>query len=170
MFPKPKRIDQHITHSECEAVIKRGCEEPYDFSKLYQAPSDYTYEGKGKEFEEYVKGLRREGKDFNMWRYMIFLKKELLADGFSYCLGCFSSFLLPLTMEAFLRWIKESDSKPGRGLFLLVLSFVLIFFRLVGILLANWYEKVAQILSRNILEVRIIQGFKGLLNRILRFI
>ena len=155
MFPKPTKIHQHITHSECEDMIERGWKSPFTFSNLFKAPPDYTYEGRGKDFEDYVKGLGKRGKSFNIWRYVIFLRKEILLGCVSWCLGCFANFLLPLTMEEFLRWIDIGDpTKPGKGLGLLAMSFVLIFVRLIGVLLDNWYEKVCQILNKNIFEVK----------------
>ena len=153
MFPKPTKIHQYITHSECEEVIEGGWNSPYTFSNLFKAPPDYTYEGRGKDFEDYVKGLRRGGKSFNIWSYVSFLRKEITLTALFWCLGCFSSFMLPLTMEEFLRWIDESHSKPGKGLGLLVLSCFLVVLRVSGILLNNWYEKLAQTLSKNIFEV-----------------
>ena len=52
MFPQPSNLFEKITHFECAKVIDRGLEEPYTLDRLYKSPTEHTYRGCGKEFEE----------------------------------------------------------------------------------------------------------------------
>ena len=154
MFPKPKTILQWVSHSECDAIVKKGQREPYTLTNLFKAPREHTYQGWGQNFEKYNRRLQGQGKELTLLRFLAFFKKENLMM-ISACIICYIlEFTLPLLMERFLNWIDNEDSNLSEGSILLLLIVLLFFGRVVTALQNIYYSHLMTVLSKNTLEVR----------------
>ena len=153
MFPQPKTLLEHLTHSECDYIIEKGIEEPYTFNNLLEAPPEHTYQGSGREFLEYTKLLKREAKDLTFIRFLAFFKIQNLMLNLIgiFCNGV--DFLNPLIMERFLRWINSTDSRAFDGLWILLLAIILIFIRVILNFVFIYYSGLSSVQTKNTMEV-----------------
>ena len=155
MFPKAKSIIERIAHTECIQILKKGAKEEYTYSNLFKSPKEHTYHGLGKKFEEHLKKLTSQGKEFTLLRFISFFKKEnFFIHIFAYICSILD-YIVPLLMERYLRWIQEEEMRLRQGCLILGGVVSLYIIRLVCILQNMYYAELIQVYCKNTMEVNV---------------
>ena len=155
MLRKPSTLIEHLTHSECNAVIDRGAEEPYSIKTLLQATRENKYKGYGKDFEEHIKNLAKEGRSLTFYEFLKFFKFENIIINTLMTLTFIIDFIVPLLMERFLRWIDDHNANKIEGLVILGVILSIFILRLFFEYNSMYYVRMMSVWIKNCFEVRL---------------